>query len=212
MRWDTPPTPGVLLEAGLCCPSPSSLNRPHPPHSRAHRDFTARRLIRDAFAVRERRSNPRAVPVFRCPFLPDMPSPRTPGSSNIDQFQTATSTLAFAKSPTARHSQCSSNPLHAVKPFRGLHGSHICYGLPGTRLLGALCGSDRSPAIGAFYFQASNGSVALPVAGYDYSIDWTPMLVGLSPTGMAARLGARASVFRDGRLGLAIQVEDPAGG
>jgi transposase len=32
----------------------SSLNRPHPPHPRAHRDFTAWRLIRDAFAVRER--------------------------------------------------------------------------------------------------------------------------------------------------------------
>ena len=33
----------------------SSLNRPHPPHSQAHRDFTARRLIRDAFAGAPRR-------------------------------------------------------------------------------------------------------------------------------------------------------------
>jgi hypothetical protein len=69
----------LLLE--LCCLVPSSLNRPHAPHSRAHRDFTARRLIRDAFAVRERRGDPRVVPSFHCAFLPDMPSSPTPGSS-----------------------------------------------------------------------------------------------------------------------------------
>src|SRR5262249_46003038 len=73
--------------------------------------------------------------------------------------------------------------------FRGFHGSLICYGLPGCS---APC-TDLTgfPAIGAFYFQASNGLVALPVAGYDYSIDWTPMLAGLPPAGMAARLAAR---------------------
>src|SRR4029453_9912139 len=37
-----------------------------------------------------------------------------------------------------------------------------------------------------FYFQASNGSVALPVAGYIYNSDWTPLLAGLSPPGMTA--------------------------
>ena len=31
---------GPSLRSGLCCPGPSSLNRPHPPHSRAHPDFT----------------------------------------------------------------------------------------------------------------------------------------------------------------------------
>jgi hypothetical protein len=65
----------------LFCPGPSSLSRPHPPHSRAHRDFTARRFIRDAFAVRERRGDPRVVPSFRCIFLPGMPSSASPGSS-----------------------------------------------------------------------------------------------------------------------------------
>src|SRR3954462_2170699 len=34
---------GPSLGSGLCCPGPSSLNRPHPPHSPAHRDFTAGR-------------------------------------------------------------------------------------------------------------------------------------------------------------------------
>ena len=37
---------GPSLRFGLCCPDPSSLNRPHPPCSRAHRNFTARRLMR----------------------------------------------------------------------------------------------------------------------------------------------------------------------
>ena len=64
----------------MFCPGPSSLNRPHPPHSQAHRNFTAWRLIRDAFAVRERLGDPRVVPSFRCTFLPDMPSSPTPGT------------------------------------------------------------------------------------------------------------------------------------
>src|SRR5262249_48180317 len=62
-------------------PGPSSLNRPHPPLSRAHRNFAAQRFICGAFAVRERLSNPREVPGFRCTFLPGMPSPETPRSS-----------------------------------------------------------------------------------------------------------------------------------
>jgi hypothetical protein len=47
-------------------------------------------------------------------------------------------------------------------------------------------------ATGSFYFQAFNGSVTLPVAGYDYNSDWTPLLAGLSPAGMAASLAARS--------------------
>src|SRR5262249_5917309 len=46
------------------------------------------------------------------------------------------------------------------------------------------------PANGGFYFQAFNGSVILPAAGYDYNSDWTPLLAGLSPAGMAASLAA----------------------
>jgi hypothetical protein len=81
------------------------------------------------------------------------------------------------------------NPFHAGGRFRGFHGSRICYGLPDcsppcTDLTGC-------PASGGFYFQAFNGSVTLAVAGYNYSIDWTPLPTGLSPVGMAARLAAR---------------------
>ena len=30
---------GPSLRSGLCCPGPSTLNRPHPPHSQAHHNF-----------------------------------------------------------------------------------------------------------------------------------------------------------------------------
>src|SRR5262249_55420773 len=54
-----------------------------------------------------------------------------------------------------------------------------------------LYGSDQiTPAIGDFYIWASGGSVALPAARYDYNSDWTPLLTGLSPAGMAASLAA----------------------
>src|SRR5262249_3621906 len=70
----------------------------------------------------------------------------------------------------------------------GLHWFADCYGLSGcwppcTDLTGL-------PANGGFYFQAFNGSVILPAAGYDYNSDWTPLLAGLSPAGMAASLAA----------------------
>src|ERR1700740_2971547 len=94
------------------------------------------------------------------------------------------STEAFAEGTAARHSQNSRDPFHAGGSFRGFHDSHICYGLP---VCPAPC-TDLTgfPANGAFYIQAFNRSVALPAVGYDYSIDWTPMLVGLSPTRRAA--------------------------
>jgi len=37
---------GSSLRFGLCCPEPSSLNRPDPPHSRAHRNFTSSAYMR----------------------------------------------------------------------------------------------------------------------------------------------------------------------
>ena len=52
MRWIAHLPQGSSLRFGLCCPDPSTLSRPHASRSQAHRDFTARRLIRDAFAVR----------------------------------------------------------------------------------------------------------------------------------------------------------------
>ena len=108
-----PPPKGPSLGSRLFCPGPSSLNRPHPPHSQAHHDFTAWRLIRAVFAVRERLGDPRVVPGFRCSFRPDMPSSLTPGSSTPTCPEFLMPTLAFAEMRPARHSQLSRNPLRA---------------------------------------------------------------------------------------------------
>ena len=114
----------------LCCLEPSSLNRPHPPHSWAHRDFTARRLIRDVFAVRERLSDPRVVPSFRCTFLPDMPPSTTTGSPAIVSSKftmptwssPSTHWLDTPNTPTIRFTWAISFAATLV---------HNCYGLPG---------------------------------------------------------------------------------
>ena len=71
---------GSSLRSGLCCPGPSTLSRPHPPHSQAQRAFPARRLIRAAFAVWAHLGDPRVVPCFRCAFCLGMSSSQTPGS------------------------------------------------------------------------------------------------------------------------------------
>jgi len=59
---------GSSLRSELCCLGPSSLNRPHPPHSRAHRDFALSaytQCLRCAI-TRHGLGSPRAVPSFRC--------------------------------------------------------------------------------------------------------------------------------------------------
>src|ERR1700730_11473151 len=82
----------------------------------------------------------------------------------------------------------------------GLPDSRICYGLPSC----SLSCTDQTDTLApeSFYFQASNGSVALPVAGYDYNSDWTPLLAGLSPARMAASLAAPESYVRLSRIRL----------
>ena len=71
---------GPALRSGLCCPGPSSLMRPHPPHSQAQHDFTALQLIRAVFAVRFRLGDPRLVPCFHRAFFLNMSPSTTPGS------------------------------------------------------------------------------------------------------------------------------------
>ena len=62
----------------------------------ARTGFAARRLIRNAFAVRERLGDPRVVPGFHCSFLPGMPPSPTPGESDID-IQKFDADIAFAE-------------------------------------------------------------------------------------------------------------------
>src|ERR1700730_6389255 len=95
--------------------------------------------------------------------------------------------------------------LPAIRFTRGKYfgASRFTHLLRPAKLLAPLYGSDRhARPPGSFYFQASNGSVALPVAGYDYNSDWTPLLAGLSPARMAASLAAPDPYVRISRIRL----------
>src|SRR3954462_11690584 len=72
--------------------------------------------------------------------------------------------------------------------FSRLHWFATGTACPVARPPGGIC--LISPATGGFYIQASDGLVARPAAGYDYNSNWTPLLAGLSPAGMAASLAA----------------------
>ena len=186
--WVTSPPPQrPSLGPGLFCPGPSSLIRPHAPHSQAHHDFTAWRLIRDAFAVRERLGDPRVVPGFHCSFLPGMPSSPTPGSPTSifpelrcrHGLRRMTTGSALPKCP------------QSVPRGRLISWLHWFASAAACQAACPLQGSDwDAPALGDFYFQAFDGSVTLSVAGYNYNSVWTPLLAGLPPAGMAASLAA----------------------
>ena len=74
-----------------------------------------------------------------------------------------------------------------IKRFRGLLIRH-CYDLL----------SCSPPFTGGFYFRAFDGSVTLPVAGYNYGGNWKIPPAGLSPAGSAASVAAPAPRAIDG--------------
>jgi len=71
-----------------------------------------------------------------------------------------------------------------IKRFRGLLIRH-CYDLL----------SCSPPFTGGFYFRAFDGSVTLPVAGYNYGGNWTIPPAGFSPAGSAASVAALVPRF-----------------
>ena len=135
---------GPSLRTRFCCPGPSSLTRPHPPHSRAHRDFacsTYTRCLRCAVAEAThewfRAFAPRSVL--------GMPSSTDPGELTGDFCPTTSpTTLAFAPSRRARRSQRSHHPLQVGPLFRGFLVHSF---VTACRVVSLLGGSDRvSPA------------------------------------------------------------------
>jgi hypothetical protein len=129
------------------------------------------------------------VPGFHCTFLPGMPSSPTPGSStsisrNFDaDFGLRRMTTGSAL-PITPQSVPRGRPISWLHWFASATACQVARPPVRIRL--------ERPAFGNFYFQAFNGSVSLPVAGYNYNSDWTPLLAGLSPAGMAASLAARS--------------------
>ena len=154
MKWFEPQPQGSSLGSGLFCPGPSSLNRPHPPHSQAHRDFAALRFIRDAFAVRECLGDPRVVPSFRCTFLLSMSPSTSPGSRSLHPSS------SFTRRACLRRLSYGS-ALPTLADF-GAYGFTFVTTYQVARL-----------PTGDFYSRAFNGLVTLPVVGYDYGGNWT---------------------------------------
>ncbi len=166
-------TQGPSLRSGLCCPGPSSLNRPHPPLSRAHPDFAAWRFIRDALAVPIRigLGNPRLVLSFPgCSFTTCRPL-RPRGTLRLLLPSTSPKTLAFNLGVKFRHSLPPHTPILVSCAF-----SRLDYGSLTLRpvvLLALLSELTRlaSSHRGRLH-PASDGLVTRPVAGYHYSANW----------------------------------------
>src|SRR4030088_1400081 len=135
--------------------------------SRFHRRAAYTRCLRCAGAPRR----PQVVPSFRCAFLPDMPPSTTPGSPDIVASKF---TMPTWSSPRTNRLDTAKTP--AIRFTRALNfvASLVCncYGLSGcSPPLARRIRPGHDPATGGFYVQVSDGSVTLPVAGYDYDID-----------------------------------------
>jgi hypothetical protein len=180
---------GPSLRSELFCLGPSSLNRPHPPHSPAHRDFAAERLIRNAFAVptRPRRPTSGSGLSLSAPSLHVvLKDPGVP----IDCTCPAPSSTASAftlEGRVRRLPTLPSNPFHEGRKDFGT----TCFAFATTCKVARLPdGSDPTRANGDFYARAFDGSVALPAAGYDYDGGWAPPSTGLAPAGTSTSLAA----------------------
>jgi hypothetical protein len=117
-----------------------------------------------------------------------MPSSLTSGSSIIVSIQNTDVDIGLRYGPKS-----SALPIVPQSISRGARFSRLHWFATATacQVAGPPC-TDLTglPANGGFYFQAFDGSVTLPVAGYDYNSVWTPLLAGLPPAGMAASLAA----------------------
>src|SRR4051794_3558034 len=152
--------------------------------SRLHRRAAYTRCLRCAGAPRR----PASGSGLSLPFRPDMPSSLTPGSSTSH-----VSSVAMPTRPSPRSERLGTPKTPAIRftrdPVFEASLVRVCYGLSGC----SPPWTDRTKfpwPTGGLYIQASGGSVALPLAGYDYNSHWTPLLAGLSPAGMAASLAA----------------------
>ncbi len=193
-RWSTPferPLPlypgGLRSRPGCSVPLHPHL-RPHPPHSPAHPDFTAQRLIRNAFAVHTAPRRPPSGSTLSLSFLPNMPPSTTPGRSETGWFQSCGPDIGLRHVMSGSALPTVRNPLHAGPTFRSFTGSLL---LRPVRLLAPCADLTRnSSGHRDFYFQASDDSVTLLAAGYNYDSHWTVLSMGLSPIGLTTSVAA----------------------
>ena len=173
---------GSSLGFGLFCPDPSSLNRPHPPHSQAQRDFAAKRFIRAAFAVRERLGDPRVVPGFRCLFLLGMSSSKTPeSSSTLLRPAISLTTAAFTHLRRARHSRL---PPQSDRVGPRISGLPVSLPLQPAKLLASLSDPET------FTSGLPAGRSPFPPPDMTTMVAGQPPPAGLAPAGTVTSLAA----------------------
>ncbi len=174
---------GPSLRSGFYCPSPSLLNRPHPSHSRAHPNFTALRLIRDAFAVRYRLGDPRVVPGFHDTFLLDMLSSKTAGSPPVAFAQFFTDVDGLR--PDSKGSALPSIPIIRFRWDVVFAAALVRYPLRPVELLASL--ADLAELFAqppeTFTPELSTGRSPLPLSGITTVATEQAPPVGLAPTG-----------------------------
>ncbi len=186
-----PPLPQrSSLRSGVYCPGPSSLIRPHPPHSQAHSDFTACRLIRNAFAVRVRLGDPRVVPCFCCMFPLAMPSSTTAGTPLAVGAQFLRQ--RHWPSPELERLGTPKKPHHLLPMGRTFAASLLRYSLRPAQLLATL--ADRtgyfSQPTAAFPSRLSTGRSPFPPLDITTVATQQVPPAGLSPAGTSASIAA----------------------
>jgi len=181
------------LQSGFYCPSPSTLNRPHPPHSLAHPDFAALRFIRDAFAVLVRLGDPRVVPCFCCSLLLGMPSSTTAGSplAVCAQF------LHHRHWPSPEVERLGTPKIshHPLQMGRTFAASLVCDSLRPVELLAPLAdltGCSARPS-GTFTPELSMSRLPFPSSGITTVVTEQAPPAGLAPTGTSASIAAPTS-------------------
>ena len=129
----------------------------------------------------------RVVPRFRCPsFLTCRPL-RPRGDRNR-----LVPAMRFRLGPSPCYEWLGSPNCPAIRFTQGrLFGASWFAFAAACQVARPLCRSDRSSSgHRGFYLQASDESVALLAAGYNYDSHWTVLSKGLSPFGMTPSVAA----------------------
>ena len=132
------------------------------------------------------------VPGFRWLFLLCMSSSRIPGPRRLHLPSSSSTAAALTQRRWVRRfvltPNIPSNPFHEG----ALNFGTACFAFATTCKVACLPLTDPTPlrADGDFYTRAFDGSVALPIAGYDYGGGWAPPPTGLAPAGTSTSLAA----------------------
>ena len=185
---------GPSLRSRLCCPGPSSLNRPHAPRSQTRHNFPAWRVICDALAVlAEHQPRPSTSGSELSLTVPSQHvALNVPGESSAPLLPTSVRRFRLRLPlPQARHSQVLHlNPLRVAPNFGA---SWFAHALQPAELL-ASRGPDRmhrTQPTKAFTPELAVESVTLLAVGYYYGGAWALPPAGLPPAGTAAIFAAR---------------------